>query len=281
MNKEIFNKYENVTYQRLNDICKAMNASVFPKVRIADVFNISQSGLTNTEYSFALKSHFDFTIYNNDRLLPLFALEFDGESHKGEVQKERDAIKNKLCLQFDLPLLRINSRYLVKKYRNYDLLSWCVDVWFSAEAFFKSQEDGIVPLDEIFDPQSIYYDSSKEDIKFPMFMSYDIRRSFRNLNEQGKLKSSSPNIWIGTDSNKNYYGLSWIYLNDSEGLLTTSGIRTQQFPISECDLLNEIMTFDLFDQYNEHQLFKIPKHEIHNKIKKYEEKYKIAFLSVG
>lgn len=46
--------------------------------------------LVNEEYGFALKSHFDFIVCNIDSLRPLFALEFDGESHTTDIQKNGD-----------------------------------------------------------------------------------------------------------------------------------------------------------------------------------------------
>lgn len=64
MFKEIFNLYEKVSYERIDSICSKVNAIVFPKVRLADIINISGSGISHEEYRFALKSHFDFIVYN-------------------------------------------------------------------------------------------------------------------------------------------------------------------------------------------------------------------------
>src|SRR5699024_12787594 len=108
------------------------------------------------EFFFSCDSSFNFTIYNNITHLPLFALEFDDKYHRTKIQKDRDNIKDKLALKFNLPLLRINSLYLEVKYRNLDLLSWCVDIWFLADAFYSAQENGSVSYDEPVDPTSIY-----------------------------------------------------------------------------------------------------------------------------
>ncbi|WP_082340162.1 DUF2726 domain-containing protein [Lysinibacillus agricola] len=118
-------------------------------------FPITDSGISNEEYSFALKSHFDFTVYDNTTLQPLFAVEFDGKSHLVEIQKSRDKLKNRLVERFNLPLLRINSLYLDKKYRSLDLLSWCIEVWFSAKYFYEAQRNGLIPYDEPFSPMSL------------------------------------------------------------------------------------------------------------------------------
>lgn len=283
LNMEIFNKYEKITFDKLDKVCTKVNASVFPKIRLADIFPITNSGISNEEYSFALKSHFDFTVYDNQSLLPLFAVEFDGKSHRTETQRFRDNIKNRLTNRFDLPLLRINSRYLEKKYRDLDLLSWCVEIWFLADSFYAAQENGTVPYNELFDPESIYLISGNKK-KFPFFLSFDIRNEIRTLSRKKRIKSLIPNTWIGKDSNSNYYGISWLYVDNETGLFTTSGMKAQNFPVLESDLLEEIMIFDLYEQllgFLDNKRRSIPSQSISKRINEFEKKYKLAFVSTG
>ncbi|PED69294.1 DUF2726 domain-containing protein [Bacillus pseudomycoides] len=283
LNIAIFNKYEKITYERLEKVCTSVNASVFPKVRLADIFSITNSGISNEDYSFALKSHFDFTVYDNKSLLPLFAVEFDGKFHRTETQKFRDEIKNRLVKRFDLPLLRINSLYLEEKYRNLDLLSWCVEVWFLAEYFYEAQENGTVPYDEPFAPESIFSLSGNEK-KFPFFLSFDIKNEIRKLSEKKQIKSLIPNTWIGTDNNGNYYGISWLYIDNETGVFTTSGIKAQRFPVSESELLEEIMIFDLYEQllgFFNNKRRSVMNREIFKRINEFEKKYRIALVSSG
>lgn len=280
--KKIFNEYERITYERVLEICKKVNASVFPKVRIADIFNITKSGISDRDYSFALKSHFDFTVFDNESKFPLFAVEFDGKFHETEIQKNRDLIKNRLVDRFDLPLLRINSRYLEKKYRDLDLLSWCVEVWFLADGFYKAQVKGIIPNDEPFDPQSIYSVNDKKN--FPFFLSYEIRTEIREFFEKKKIRSPIPNTWIGKDNNNNYYGISWLYIDNEFGLLTTSGMKSQRFPILESELLEEIMIFDLYEQlqnYFENRNLTVLNQEIIKKVNEFENQYKMVVVTTG
>lgn len=280
---EIFNKYEKITFDKIDKVCSKVNASVFPKIRLADIFPITNSGISNEEYSFALKSHFDFTVYDNQSLLPLFAVEFDGKSHRTETQKFRDNIKNRLTNRFDLPLLRINSRYLEKKYRDLDLLSWCVEIWFLADSFYAAQENGTVPYNELFDPESIYFISGNKK-KFPFFLSFDIRNEIRTLFGKKRIKSLTPNTWIGKDSKSNYYGISWLYVDNKTGLFTTSGMKAQNFPVLESDLLEEIMIFDLYEQlleFLDNQRRSISNQSISKRINEFEKKYKLAFSSTG
>lgn len=279
--KKIFNQYEEITNERLFNVCKNVNASVFAKVRLADVFLITNSGISNEEYSFALKSHFDFIVYDNATLLPLFAVEFDGKSHQTKTQKYRDDIKDRLTIGFNLPLLRINSRYLERKYRELDLLSWCVEVWFAAESFYAAQENGIIPYDEPFDPASIY-SLSDNDKKFPFFLSYNIRKEFRELFNKKQIISPSPNTWIGTDKKGNYYGISWLYVDNNSGLVTTSGMRAQNFPVSQSELLEEIMIYNLHEQvleFFDSKRNSVLNKRISNNIEEFESKYKLAFAS--
>jgi len=281
--KKIFNNYEKITYDRLEHICDNVHASVYPKVRLADVFSITNSGISSPEFSFALKSHFDFIIYNNITHLPLFAVEFDGKYHRTKIQKDRDNIKDKLALKFNLPLLRINSRYLEVKYRNLDLLSWCVEIWFLADAFYSAQENGSVSYDEPFDPTSIY-SIAENDNKFPFFLSLDIRKKLNRLFEQKEIKSPHINVWIGTDINDNYYGISWLFVNDELGLMTTSGMKAQNFPIAQSEFLEEIMIFELNNKlirYIEGKTNGVLYHEIDKNIKKFIDKYKLAYASLS
>lgn len=281
--KQIFNNYEKLTYNRLEKICRNVHASVYPKVRLADVFPITNSGISSKEFSFALKSHFDFIVCDNTTYFPLFAVEFDGKSHYTKVQKYRDTIKNKLTQRFNLPLLRINSRYLEKKYRELDLLSWSVELWFLSEAFWEAKESGAIPYDEPFNPSAIS-SLSDDGNRFPYFLSLDIRRKFNELFKQKKMKSSNISTWIGKDNNDNYYGVSWLFVSDELGLMTISGMKAQNFPMSHSELLEEIMIFELYDklmEYFEGKRSCILYQEMDNKIKEYENKYELAFASTG
>lgn len=283
MYKKLFDKYERLTFEKLDLICKGLDAEVYPKVRIADVLPTTNSGLSNEEFSFSLKAHFDSTVCSSSTYEPLFSVEFDGNSHRTVIQKQRDSVKDNIVEKFNYPLLRINSKYLDKKYREFDLLTWCIEVWFSAQAFFSAQDKGIVPLDEPFSPESIYYHSGYKT-KFPLFLSHDIRLSIRKYFNQNKIRSFCPNTWIGTDHNGNFYGICWLLIDDNNGILSYCGMKAQAFPVSESDLLQEIMVFDLFDQlsrYFKGELYAKNKKEIYEIIDIYDKKYNLALYSGG
>jgi hypothetical protein len=62
-----------------------------------------------------------------------------------------------------------------------------------------------------------------------------------------KIKDSIIPHWIGVDENGHYHGLAWLRLNNFEAVLVESGMRKQRFPVSESELLIEILAFLLFD----------------------------------
>jgi hypothetical protein len=104
-------------------------ARVFPKVRIADVLDIADSGISDREYGYALRAHFDFVVAETDGT-PHFAVEFDGPQHATDrATIQRDALKAALCQRGELPLLRIDAGYLRPSGR-FTLLSWLVELWF-------------------------------------------------------------------------------------------------------------------------------------------------------
>jgi hypothetical protein len=67
--------------------------------------------------------YFDFLVYSNNKKDDYILIEFDGELHyrpfdknynsnktKFDEQKERDAIKDKFCKDYNIPLIRISYR---------------------------------------------------------------------------------------------------------------------------------------------------------------------------
>lgn len=274
--KKIFNYHEEVTHNKLRDICKQHGVSVYPKLRIADILPIEKSGISDTDYRFALQSHFDFVVVDSKHT-PLFAVEFDGPTHNREEQKSRDETKYRLCDRFEFPILRINARHLFDKYRNFDLLSWFVEVWFLREAFFEAQEAGGVPWDESFDPMLFLSLPSRKE-KFPLWLSAELRVKIQRLSESGRCLDFGPSEWIGVDSQGNYHGISWLMIDDKSGVFANSAMRSQRFPIIESEILSEILVFEIYKELNavlEGQSKPLSLTQLDEIIKDYSEKYKM------
>ncbi|HEV2523346.1 MAG TPA: DUF2726 domain-containing protein [Candidatus Acidoferrales bacterium] len=85
---------------------------ILPKVRVADAINKDASDhLSSRDFEYFTRAHFDFLVTKN--LIPILAVEFDGSRHFQDEQAiENDTIKNRLCKDSALPLLRITSSEL-------------------------------------------------------------------------------------------------------------------------------------------------------------------------
>lgn len=87
---------------------------VFPKIRLADAIGKDAGEyLQSRDFDYFTKAHFDFVVTKD--LLPQFAVEFDGPTHESPEAVERDVLKNRLCREANLPLLRIASAELTER----------------------------------------------------------------------------------------------------------------------------------------------------------------------
>ena len=165
MENPFLNKYEQLTYSKIKAVAGKVGAHVFSKVRLADFLPINKSGIPASEFRFALQSHVDFLVTDSEYKSE-FSVEFDGPTHTSPDQINRDQKKNNLLKRFEHPFIRINSRYLDDKYRGLDLLTYFVDVWFLAKAFYEAQSQGHIPYDEPFDPAFIISDGTPDILAF-------------------------------------------------------------------------------------------------------------------
>lgn len=212
---------------------------------MADVFGIEGSGINDEEFRFALAAHFDFTITDED-LMPLFAVEFDGPTHLTGEQARRDPTKDRLCETFEFPILRINGRYLERKYRGLDLLTWIIETWFMERVIAKAQEEGSLPQDDVFLP-SLVISMTGYGNRFPLWLSAEPLQKIRQLHERGKCRSPDPSVIVGKDAAGNYRALSWLVVSESAGVFISTGMRSQRFPMLETEALDEISTFEIFE----------------------------------
>ncbi len=242
----LLNHYEKVTYERLKPVCERNAATVFAKVRLKDALPVENSGITNEDFKFSLQSHFDFLVVDRDAK-PLFAVEYDGRQHAQPEQRARDHRKNALCERFELGLLRINSRYMDRRYRELDLLTYFVDVWFMNDAFSKAQHAGEVPWDEDFDPWLVLSDPNSKK-RFPYWISAEAQISLQRLGEKRVIAEGIPSHYVGVDSDKTYRCLVWIKIATDRYAVVKTGMRAQHFPVVLSDLLSQIGTCDLAER---------------------------------
>ena len=273
--KRLLNYSEDKTFRELGGVAERHGLSVYPKVRIADVLPIENSGIDSELYRYALQAHFDFVVAGDDHI-PIFAVEFDGPSHQDPVQAKRDRKKNDLCKRFSFPILRTNLNYISRKYRELTILAWIIDVYHLEVAFDEAQVQGIVPYDEPFDPFFIFSDGSRPGKRFPYWISLDANLAIRKLHKEGKLLYPSSSGLIGRDKNDVIRGIEFVEVTETHGLFVTSAMRPQDFPILFSDLLGELLLIFLFEEVERFLAGTaplVPMTKINTRVHKYQQDY--------
>lgn len=277
MTNPFLNSYEQITYSKIKAITDLVDAHVFSKVRLADVLPINNSGISDLDFKFALQSHVDFLV-TDSKYSPLFSVEFDGPTHKIKKQIERDIKKNRLLKHFGHPYIRIDSRYLDKKYRGLDLLTYFIDVWFAWESFEKAQAAGKIPYDEIFDPGLIVSGGISSGRSWPYWLSIGCQNKIQKWHAEDKVIQPCCSHWIGRDADDNLKGISWIFINQHNGIYVKTEMQEQNFSGVCCwDLLSQIAIFEVYENLEEVFESKrkmISSKEIEANIKEYEKSYK-------
>lgn len=225
MLKQLLNLPESVTDQKLREVCDDFDAKVYPKVRVADVVAIENSGIDNSQYKYALQAHFDFVIADSDDH-PLLAVEFDGSSHITAEVKKRDGLKNELCEHFDVPLLRINRRYLSSAFSTWDLLRWFATVFFVKRSWDEGVESGrIPPEDSIFDPAfvSVRTKSGSRSLE----LERDAFAEFGRLFRAQEIPWHVPNWITANGEDQTLRAIAWINVTDEGGALATTAMQHQ------------------------------------------------------
>ena len=207
-------------------------------------------GVSYAEYSYALKAHLDVLVMDAFSH-PLFAVEFDGPYHETDPQQQqRDRLKNALLERFGLPLLRINARYLNRKFRGFDLLSYFLELWFFWPSYLKE----LVPFDPALHSD---FDALWDDPDFalehaaecrPYRLSQEIEGRILDLCKTGQIASRSRSYWIGQDDDARYRCIMWVLLPGGRCCFVETAMRHQLFPVGLCSILAQITAFNLFEQ---------------------------------
>lgn len=184
--KKLMNAAEAKAEVLLEGAAARHGVRVYSKQRLADVCAIEGSGISDAEYTYALKAHLDFVIATPDRQ-PLFAVEIDGPGH----DPRNDTTKNRLCERFRLPLARIRERHLHASSRGLDMLTWLSELFFTYRAMEEAQLAGDFPEDEPIDVLNVYSAPNLPG-RFPLCFSMQTHGQLRALHEAGKLRSCAP-----------------------------------------------------------------------------------------
>ena len=106
-----FSRSEQVFFTSLQEALQGSPYTVFPNVRLNDMFVIQASGKERLVVLGRLRDkHVDFLITERGSYRPALGIELDGASHESEKQQYRDAVKDTLFASAGLPLLRLDAR---------------------------------------------------------------------------------------------------------------------------------------------------------------------------
>lgn len=241
----LLNRSEGRVDRELHLIANDEGLRIFPKMRLSDVIDKEGTHLTQREFDFYTRSHFDFVISDAENR-PLMAVEYDGPLHQTEPkQAERDRIKDDLCRTAGFGLLRINDRHVSKLYRGMTLLRWIIEVRGLEAAFYAAQAEGQIPQDEAFDPAFFAGVSTKGSNRWPYWLSLDATQSIHAFFKV--VGPDVPKAWtsiVGSDEKDNSFRLSWISFND-QVLWAKTGVRKQLLEFPHYDLLDQLDTCEL------------------------------------
>jgi hypothetical protein len=244
LKKILMNEFEQKTFVLLRNQAEGEEALVCPKIGLKDVLPFEKANLPKELRDFCWKGHFDFVI-TDSASVPLFAVEFDGPSHRSKEQMIRDRKKDELCRIFSLPILRINSRYLEPAYRGTELLSWFAECFFTNRAFIEAESNGWISPEEGFDPMCIASIGDRDN--WPLDLSHEVREAFRKLHAEGRTFDEQPSYTIGKDKAGTYRALAFVAVTRDMGVFATTAMRAQQFDVGQAEAMEILIYFEMHE----------------------------------
>lgn len=238
----LLNKSEEMVLRELEAIADDNGLRVFAKPRLSDVILKGETKLSQREFDFYTRAHVDFVV-TDETSKPVMIVEYDGPSHTDLKQAERDKIKDTLCVESGLGILRIKANHVTRLYRGISVLRWIVEVAELQKWFEKAQAEGQVSYDEPFDPAMISDDGRGR--KWPYWLSVSTTQSI--LSFLRKLDNTMPKGRagiLGSDAIGNQHSLSFIWFGDHV-IWAKTAVRPQNVDFPSYDLLNEIATCEL------------------------------------
>ena len=199
--KRIFTTGERATFRIAQEIADHHGVEALAKVRLADTIEIANGGISNEEYSYALKAHFDCLVVQNN--VAVLAIEFDGSGH----DPKNDHLKNRLCDSFGVPLVRVGMTDLNSKNFEDTAVHFLIYQLFCVDIFLEERSDPYEPYDPIF-----FSSVAGKKGAFPFHYSARWRnRLARHFKEHSHVFDSDLS---------HRYGLGLLHLEGSEGAWT-------------------------------------------------------------
>lgn len=244
----LVNRKEHEADSLLREVGVENRDRLLTKVRLADVVQPGDWMTTRAELgTFALKSHLDFVMVEEDTSIPLFAVEIDGSQHSRAVtQRRRDLMKDELCRAAHLPLLRVTSEFSRREGKHI-LLKYVCDAFYKSLMFEEAQKARAIPWDEPFDHASFI--ERDEETGEVLFGSIDARArlDLLKISQAGAIPHHAPDSWLGDkDDWGNIRAEVYLPVGNHMTLVGTSQVRHFGFfgmPASE--LAEELAVLEL------------------------------------
>jgi len=243
----LVNFYEKVTDRLLTTAAADHGDRLLAKVRLADVIEVEN--LTGRAKQYGLSSHFDFVMVRADTSEPRFAVELDGSKHWTDpAVKERDRLKDDLCELAELPLLRVTSAFTRQQGR-WTVLTYLVDAFYLAEAFYEAQVSGSVRWDEPFDAGSFITTDEDGQRGFNM-LDAAARRRLWARHGAGDLPAAMPDTWVTiSDGERAVYAHAFLAVATNRYLIARVRVRDFNFPgVGPGELAMQLAVLDVEEQ---------------------------------
>lgn len=242
------NRYEKAADELLQAFSTDTGDRLVPKMRLADVVDIDAlDDQTPRDRWFALSTHLDFVMLDQDSGLPKFAVEMDGRQHWTDLdQRRRDAIKDRICEDAELPLLRVTSNFVTASGR-WPLVSYAVDAFYRSEAFFEAQESGLVPDDEPFYHGS-FITPTRDGTDFLLSTLDAVAiQDLWKLHREGLIPRPLPTVFnVHPEEDRGVRAIAYLPVAKDRYLISETRVRNFRFQgISPHDLAEEICVVDI------------------------------------
>lgn len=107
----LLSKAENNFFFVLNASLDSQKYYICPKVRLSDIFDITDKNNWQSYFNRITMKHVDFLICESKSFKPVLAIELDDSSHNSAKVVKRDEFVNKVYENAGLPCLRVKANY--------------------------------------------------------------------------------------------------------------------------------------------------------------------------
>jgi hypothetical protein len=108
------------------------------------------------------------------------------------------------------------------------------------------------------------------------WLSIEEQIYIQDLQESGKIVHPCISEWIGVDEQENYRCLAWIQVTEDAFVVAQTGMRNQQFPVDQSDILNQIAVFDVrrgIDRFLANEVYSSSYNQVDALVESYKSKF--------